>query len=96
MPKHVALGLTMRHMTGSSILICILNRFGHPVSHSDVLERDTALAKMQLYTDNIVPEVFIKKIPTTVIWDNNDFREETPSAEGTTHNTNAFVVHRVC
>ena len=95
-PKHVALGLTMRHMTGSSILIGILNRFGHPVSHSAVLEHDTALANKQLYTDNIVPEVFIKKITTTVIWDINDFREDTPSGEGTTHNTNGIVVHRVC
>ena len=42
MPKHVALGLTMRHMTGSSSLIGILNGFGHLVSHSGVLKHDTA------------------------------------------------------
>ena len=42
MHKHVALGLTMRHMTGSSSLIGILNGFGHLVSHSGVLEHDTA------------------------------------------------------
>ena len=29
MPNHVALGLTMRHMTGSSSLIGILNGLGH-------------------------------------------------------------------
>ena len=45
MPKHVALGLTMRHMTGSSSLIGILNGFGHLVSHSGVLEHDTAREK---------------------------------------------------
>ena len=45
--------------------------------------------------DNIVPEGFIKKIPTTVIWDNNDFREETPSGEGTTHTTNDLLVQRI-
>ena len=36
MPKHVALGLTMRHMTSSSSILGILNRFGHSgttVSH---------------------------------------------------------------
>ena len=32
-PKHVALSLTMRHMTGSSSLIGIVNGFGHLVSH---------------------------------------------------------------
>ena len=95
MPKHVALGLPMRHMTGSSSLIGILNGFGHLVSHSVVLEHDTARANKQLCTDNIVPEVFIKKIQTTVIWDNNEFREETPSGEGTTHNTNGLLVQRI-
>ena len=63
MPKHVALGLTMRHMAGSSSIIGILNGLGHSVSHSDVLEHDTALANKQLCTDNIVPEGFKKKIP---------------------------------
>ena len=76
---HVALGLTMRHMIESSSLIGILNGLGHSVSHSAVLAHDTALANKQLCTDNIVPEGFRKKFPTTVIWDNNDFREETPS-----------------
>ena len=95
MPKHVALGLTMRHMTGSSSLIGILYGFGHLVSHSDVLEHDTARANKQLCTDNIVPEGFLKKIPTTVIWDNNEFREEMRSGEGTTHNTNDLLVQRI-
>ena len=92
MPKHVDLGLTMRHVTGSSSLIGILNGFGHLVSHSGVLEHDTARANKQLC---IVPEGFIKKIPTTVIWDNNEFREETPSGECTTHNTNGLLVQRI-
>ena len=95
MPKHVALGLTMRHMTGSSSLIGILNGFGHLVSHSGVLEHDTARENKQLYTDNIVREGFITKIPTTVIWDNNEFREETLSGECTTHNTNGLLVQRI-
>ena len=42
MPKHVALGLTMRHMTGLSSLIGILNGLRHSVSDSAVLEHDTA------------------------------------------------------
>ena len=95
MPKHVALGLTMRHMTGSSSLIGILNGFGHLVSHSGVLKHDTARENKQLCTENIVPEGFIKKISTRVIWDNNEFREETPSGEGTTHNTNGLLGQRI-
>ena len=60
MHKHVALGLTMRNMNGSSNLIGILNGLGHSVSHSTVLEHDTALAKKQLCTEFIVPEWLIK------------------------------------
>ena len=48
------------------------------MSHSGVLEHDTARATMQLCTDNTVLEGFITKIPTTVICDNNEFREDTP------------------
>ena len=95
MPKHVFLGLTMTHMTGSSSLIGILYGFGPLVSHSGVPELDTARANKQLCMDNIVPEGLIKKIPTTVIWDNNEFREETPSGEGTTHNPNGLLVQRI-
>ena len=95
MPKHVALGLTMKHMTGSSSIICILNGLGHSVSHSAVTEHDTALANKQLCTDSIVPEGFIKKIPTAVIWNSNDLKEETHSGKGTTHNTNGLVVKRI-
>ena len=82
-------------MTGSSSLIGIWNRFGHLVFHSGVLEHDTVRENKQECTDTIVPEGFIKKIPTTVIWDNNEFREETPSGEGTTHNTNGLLVQRI-
>ena len=65
------------------------------MSHSAMLKHDTALANKQLCSDNIVPEGVIKKIPNTVIWDNNNFREETPSGESTTHNTNGLLVQRI-
>ena len=92
MPKHAVLGLTMKHMTESSRIIGILKGLEHSVSHSDVLENDTALGNKQLCIDSIVPEGFIKKIPTTEIWDNNYFREDAPSGECTTHNTNGLLV----
>ena len=82
-------------MTGLSSIIGILNGLGHSVSHSSVLEHDTALTNKQLCSDDIVLELFINEIPTTVIWYNNDFREETPSREGTTKNTNDLLVQRI-
>ena len=43
-PKHLALGMAVRHITGSSKLIGLLNGLGHSVSHSSVLQHDTNLA----------------------------------------------------
>lgn len=54
-PKHMALGMTLRHWTGSSTVIDLLNGLGHSVSHSAVLEHDTALATMQLNKHDILP-----------------------------------------
>ena len=49
MPKHIALGMTMRHMTGSSNILGILNGLGRTSSHTTILEHDThALATKQL------------------------------------------------
>ncbi|XP_071847519.1 uncharacterized protein [Apostichopus japonicus] len=93
MPKHAALAMTVRHLTGSAKLIGLLNGFGHASSHSVILEHDTALAQKQLDMGPINLPPFIKQREfTTLIWDNNDFGEETLSGSGTTHNTNGIVV----
>ncbi len=79
-PKHVALGLAVRHLTGSSQLIGLLNGLGHSISHSLVLQHDTALALQQLQGDGIPPG-FHEGVFTTIVWDNNDFGEETLTGE---------------
>ena len=73
MPKHVALGMTMRHVTGSSNVIELFSGFLHSVSHTMVLRHDTALATQQLESCSLVPEGFLKNIPSILVWDNNDF-----------------------
>ena len=67
MPKHVAIDITMRHMTGSSTILGILNGLGHSSGHSTVLEHDTALATKQLERKTIVSEGFAKRVHTTVV-----------------------------
>ena len=84
----------MRHLTGSSKVVGLLNGLGHSVSHSVVLEHDTALAKLQKSRHSLVPDGFVKSTPTLLVWDNNDFREETLSGHGTTHNTNGVIIQR--
>ena len=43
MPKHLLLGMSVRHLTGSAELITVLNRFGHCASYSVLLELETAM-----------------------------------------------------
>ena len=79
-PKHLVLGMTVRHLTGSSKLISILNGFGHSVSHSVVLQYDTALGKLQMaHGENVLPSAVAPDTYSTLAWDNWDFGEETLS-----------------
>lgn len=79
-PKHAALGMTVRHMTGSSQLLGVLNGLGHCMSHSFILEHDTALAEQELRGSGIPPG-FASEVFTTLVWDNNDFGEETKTGK---------------
>ena len=43
--KHVALPLTLRHLTRSRQVVTLLNRFGHGISDSKLSEIETAMAE---------------------------------------------------
>eukprot|EP00057_Strongylocentrotus_purpuratus_P028770 XP_011683244.1 PREDICTED: uncharacterized protein LOC105447183 [Strongylocentrotus purpuratus] len=96
MPKHTSLAMAVRHLTGSAQLIGLLNGFGHATSHTSALEHDTALAKQEIRTGGSkLPSCLQESVFTTLVWDNNDFGEETLSGRGTTHNTNGIAIqHR--
>jgi len=49
LPKHLLLGMTVRHLTGSAQLITLLNRFGHCTAYSQLLELETAMAVQVLF-----------------------------------------------
>ena len=78
--KALALGMAVRQITGSVRLLRILHGLGHTASTDTVYRHDTALAtsssngaeKEIAIPRNISPETF-----TTIVWDNNDFNEET-------------------
>jgi hypothetical protein len=63
------------------------------MSHTFTIEHDTALAECALKSDGI-PAGFKKDVFTTLVWDNNDFGEETLSGKGTTHNTNGIIIQK--
>ena len=95
--KALALGMAVRQITGSVRLLRILHSLGHTASTDTVYRHDTALAisssngaeKEIAIPRNISPETF-----TTIVWDNNDFNEETVSGKGTTHVANGIIVQK--
>ena len=94
-PKSLALGMTVHQMTGSTKLINILHGLGHSVSSSTVCKHDSALASISNAADQVnIPRNVNVGLFTTIVWDNNDFNEETLTGKGTTHVTNGIVIQR--
>lgn len=58
-------------------------------------EHDTALTHLQMERGEIyIPENIRVELPATLVWDNNDFGEETHSGKGTMHNTNGIIIQQ--
>lgn len=91
-PKALSLAMTVKHWTGSSKLVRLLNKLGHTVSPTTLKRFETALAQLQLSSEDGIPEPLIKHRPTIFIADNIDYSEETMSGHGTTHHTNVMAV----
>ena len=50
--KHLLLGMSLRHITGSSKVVTFLDRLGHCVSHSTFLELEKAMCDSVKLTEN--------------------------------------------
>lgn len=55
MPKHILLGMTLRHLTGSAEIITLVNHFGHCLSYSQILEIETAICNSISTSPSILP-----------------------------------------
>ena len=92
-PKSLAIGLTVRHMTGSKLLAKLIHGFGHSCSYDSIIRLETALAlKQAANTAFSLPAGFLQKNFTMLVYDNIDFSEETLSGHGTTHHTNGLMI----
>lgn len=92
-PKHLLLGMSIRHITGSSKLIHFLNRLGHCASHSTLLELETAMCDSVNESTSNLPTGAVKEaLITHFCWDNFDILEETPTGLGTTHSTHGIII----
>lgn len=94
MSKHLSLGMTIRHLTGSAELVTLLNRYGHCVSYSHLLELETAMCNKIKCNDQLLPSNISTtgNIVSHLCWDNFDLNEETPSGSGTTHSTHGIMI----
>ena len=93
--KSLALGMSVCQISGSTKLINILHGLGHSVSSSTVLKHDSAMASISNASDGvIIPRNINVGHFTMIVWDNNDFNEETLTGKGTTHVANGIVIQR--
>ncbi|KAL9951848.1 hypothetical protein ACROYT_G044583 [Oculina patagonica] len=96
-PKHVALPITVKNLTGCKEVITLLNRFGHGISYEQVLSIETGLAEKQMEAEVqgvVLPSSVRPNLFSMFCWDNIDLLEETLSGKGTTHCTNGIIVQR--
>ena len=90
-PKALALGLTLKHMTGSSHIVKLVSGLGHCCSYESVQRIETAMAIKQVQNEQQIPDGFGKCKLTVMVYDNIDFSEETLSGAGSTHHMNGII-----
>ena len=93
--KSLALAMTVRQLTGSEKIVNILHGLGHSVSSSTVYKHDSALAEINIKSEEVViPRNIGVRSFTTIVWDNNDFNEQTLTGKGTTHFANGIIIQK--
>ena len=97
-PKHIGLGVTVHHLTGSKQLVTLLNKMGHCCSCNDVeliiasLAREISARSERhgvIVPSNLSPCVFVQFAA-----DNNDLNEDTLDGKHTTHATTMVAYQR--
>ena len=98
LPKQISLAMTVRHLTGSKVLITLLNRMGHCSSYDEVQAVDTSLAievaAMAEQIGTVLPSNISSGPFIHLAADNNDINEETLDGKTTTHATTMVVYQR--
>ena len=92
-PKHIGIGVTVKHLTGSKEVIKLLNRFGHSISYDEVIKLEKGLAQQTLI-DQGENSVAIPANISAGTFDNLDFNEQTLDGKNTTHATTLVLYQR--
>ena len=97
-PKHIGIGVTVKHLTGSKEIVKLLNRFERSISYDEVIKLEKSLAQKTLSDQgensiaiptNISAGKFVQAAS-----DNLDFNEQTLDGKNTTHATTLVLYQR--
>ena len=79
--KHIQLGMFLKRKTGSKEIITCMNRFGHSLCYSELLQLETNIAEKETSTNSqdYIPKKIEKENSITYIYDNCDHNPETLS-----------------
>ena len=59
-PKHILLGMTLRHLFWSAEIVTLMNKLGHSTNYSFVLELETATAKRIHQSSTLLSPLIIR------------------------------------
>ena len=87
--KHITLGLGFASLTGSKLVLQILNRMGYCISYTETKSLETEFAySVQDDAKNAPNGIELKpNLATACVWDNNDANVETLDGKDTLHAT---------
>ena len=88
-PKHVLLGMAIRHLTGNAEMISITNHVAIVC-----LTAVSWSCNSLLQSNSLLPTKISKEDNATLhfCWDNSDLQEETASGAGTTHSAHDMAI----
>lgn len=89
--KHIAMGVTLKSLTGSKRIITLMNRLGHSINYTNVTEIETEDALSLLEKETISPTDAIQQSPMGLAFDNYDEFTYTLSGSGSLHDTNGIM-----
>ena len=97
-PKHIGIGVTVKHLTGSKEVVKLLNRFGHSISYEEVIKLEKSLVQETLLdydgSSHLIPSNIVAGKFIQAAADNLDFNEQTLDGKNTTHATTLVLYQR--
>ena len=97
-PKHIGIGVTVTHLTGSKETIKLLNKFGHSISYEEVIKLEKIFLQQTMQDDDertsVIPSNIVARQFVQAAADNLDFNEKTLDGKNTKHVTTLVLYQR--